>query len=96
MAKSYLYATHVWAHYSAKVSTLTNIPKHSGEISEDMVEKYKKEDGKKPVKLKHKKDFKGKKYKVLERDLLHETDFIRHSPQKIGKVIEDIVEGWIK
>lgn len=65
-------------------------------ISDEMVQKYKKEENKKPVKIKNLKDFVGKNYKVIERDLLNEKDFVRHSPKKISQVIEDIVNWWIK
>ena len=65
-------------------------------ISDEMVEKYKKEESKSPVKVKDIKDFKDKHYKIIERDLLHEHDYVRHSPEKIAKVIEDMVEWWIK
>ncbi|MDP3380998.1 MAG: hypothetical protein Q8S84_05820 [bacterium] len=57
-----------------------------------MEEKYKKEESKTPVKVKNIKDFKDKSYKIIERDLLNENDYVRHSPIKIAKVIEDMVE----
>lgn len=69
---------------------------NNGHISDEMVEKYKEEEMKKPVKVKNIHSFEWKKYKVVERDLLHEQDFVRHSPKKIASVIEDIIEGWIK
>jgi hypothetical protein len=61
-----------------------------------MVEKYKEEENKKPVKVKNLDEFNGKNYKVIERDLLNEKDFVRHSSKKLALVIEDIIEGWIK
>lgn len=64
-------------------------------ISDDLVAKYKKE-GKKPVKLKAEHDFSGKHYKIIERDFLDESDYVRHNPEKLSKVLVDIVEGWIK
>lgn len=69
---------------------------NNGHISDEMIEKYKEEERKKPVKVKDSHIFEWKNYKVVERDLLHEQDFVRHSPKKIASVIEDIIEGWIK
>jgi hypothetical protein len=57
-----------------------------------MVKKYKQEENKKPVKIKNLDEFNNKSYKVIERDLLNEKDFIRHSPKKLALVIEDIIE----
>lgn len=65
-------------------------------ISEEMVEKYKSEENKKPVKIKNLDDFNNQNYKVIERDLLNEKDFVRHSSKKLAWVIEDIIEWWIK
>lgn len=65
-------------------------------ISEEMVEKYEEEDMKKPVKLKDSSLFEWKSYKVIERDLLNETDFVRHSPDKLASVIADIIDGWVR
>ncbi len=65
-------------------------------ISDEMVEKYKNEESKIPVKIKDIKKFKDKHYKIIERDLLNEKDYVRHNPEKIAKVIEDMVEWWIK
>ena len=64
-------------------------------ISDDLVAKYKLE-WKKPVKLKVEHDFSWKKYKIVERDFLDESDLVRHSPTKLAKTIVDIIEGWIK
>jgi len=68
---------------------------NSWNISEELVTKYKKE-GKKPVKLKNEHNFDWKKYKVIERDFLDESDFVRHNPSKLAKTIIDIAWGWIK
>ena len=54
--------------------------------------KYKSLEKKKPVKVKSNKFFKAKSYKVIEADLLHESDWVRHSYDKIAKVIENIVK----
>lgn len=64
-------------------------------ISDELVKKYKKE-WKKPVKLKAEHDFSEKNYKIIERDFLDESDFVRHHPVKLAKVFVDIIEGWIK
>ena len=64
-------------------------------ISDDLVAKYKLE-WKKPVKLKAEHNFSWKKYKIVERDFLDESDLVRHSPTKLAKTIVDIIEGWIK
>ena len=64
-------------------------------ISEELVEKYKKE-WKKPVKRKEHHDFSGKSYKIIERDFLDESDFVRHNPQKLANVFLDIINWWIK
>lgn len=69
---------------------------NSWHISDEMVEKYKKEENKKPVKIKNLWDFKNKSYKIIERDLLNEADFVRHNSHKLSQVIEDIVHWWIK
>ena len=68
---------------------------NSWDISQELVDKYKKE-GKKPVKLKEEHDFSWKNYKVIERDFLDESDFVRHNPAKLSKAIIDVAEGWIK
>lgn len=66
-------------------------------ISDRMAEKYKSLEKKKPVKVKDIRLFKDKKYKVIQADLLHEADFVRHSYDKINKVIRMIIEkSWDK
>ena len=69
---------------------------NNGHISDEMVEKYKLEEGKKPVKIKENDDFSDINYKVIERDLLNEQDYVRHNPEKIAGIIDEIVEGWVK
>ncbi|MDD4151318.1 MAG: YvcK family protein [Candidatus Gracilibacteria bacterium] len=69
---------------------------NNGYISDEMVEKYEEEEMKKPVKLKDLSVFVDKNYKIIERDLLNETDFVRHKPEKLAQVISDIIEGWVK
>lgn len=64
-------------------------------ISPELVSKYKIE-WKRPVKLKEYMDFSSKDYKVIERDFLDESDYVRHNPKKLSKTIMDIAWGWIK
>ncbi len=64
---------------------------NDGFISDEMAEKYKKLEKKKPVKIKDDKIFKKKTYKILKRDLLHENTFIRHSFTKVAWVVDEIV-----
>lgn len=65
-------------------------------ISEELVEKYRVEEWKKPVKLKEISIFDWKKYKIIERDFVNESDVVRHDPVKLAQTIKDISEGWIK
>lgn len=65
-------------------------------ISDELVEKYKIEENKKPVKIHDISDFKDKSFKIVERDMLNESDYVRHSPEKLALVIEDIINWWIK
>ncbi len=67
---------------------------NNGFISDELAEKYKNLEKKKPVKVKDKTIFKWKSYKVLERDLLHENNYIRHSFDKIADIVNEIV--WYK
>lgn len=66
------------------------------EISDELVKKYKKEEWKKVVKVKKSMDFSDKDYKIIERDFIDESDYVRHNPSKLAKAIIDITEGWIK
>jgi len=68
---------------------------NSGHIGDEAVEKYKLEEGKKPVKLKSGMDFSGKSYQVLERELVNHSDLVRHSPAKMARVIEEFIEEKI-
>lgn len=86
---------------------INNVERYSGEvidfvlvnswnISEELVEKYKTEEGKKPVKLKSDMDFGNKSYKIIERDFINESDVVRHDPLKLAAVLMDICRNWIK
>lgn len=67
------------------------------QIPEEIVSKYKLEENKKPLKVKDLSLFCNKGYKMIERDLVSTSgDYVRHDPEKLLKVIEDIIEGWIK
>lgn len=65
-------------------------------IDEELVEKYKLEEWKKPVKVKDYEVFDWKKHKIIERDLVNEDDYIRHSPRKLSRAINDFIDWWIK
>jgi uncharacterized cofD-like protein len=75
-------------------STIDYVLVNNGKISEEILEKYKQEE-KIPVYLDSKK-FTNKKYKIVARDLVNETDYARHDPRKLSSVIHDFIEGWIK
>jgi len=68
---------------------------NNGHVNEKLVEKYKQLEKKKPVKVKSSKLFRGKSYKVIERDLLHENEFVRHSYDKVAAVIDELVRKEI-
>jgi hypothetical protein len=68
---------------------------NSGSISQDLVETYRQE-WKKPVKLKEGMEFASRRFKVIERDFLNESDVVRHDPQKLAKALMDVCRGWIK
>lgn len=69
---------------------------NSGKISPELVKKYSEEENKSPVFIREPENAISKTYRVIERDLLNEDDFIRHNPMKLRAVIEDFVHGWIK
>jgi hypothetical protein len=60
---------------------------NNGYISDETVEKYKREESKRPVKVKDSHQFDGKRYTVIEADLVDEADIVRHSPQKVADVL---------
>jgi uncharacterized cofD-like protein len=69
---------------------------NNGDIDDDIVDKYKREENKKPLKIKDPTLFFEKSYKVIERDIVNDDDYVRHNPLKLAKILEDIVGGWIK
>ena len=69
---------------------------NSAVIREDLVQKYATEENKSPVRITDPSKFDTKSYKIVERDVVSEEDFIRHDPEKLAEVINDFVGGWIK
>ena len=69
---------------------------NNGFISDEVVEKYRVEENKKPLKIKDPNLFLDKSYKIIERDIVNDDDYVRHNPLKLAKILEDIVGGWIK
>ncbi len=63
---------------------------NNGEISQKMVDKYREEEWKKPVKLKSEMDFSNEEYQIIERDFVNSWDIVRHAPQKLANVLLDI------
>ncbi|MCD5375140.1 YvcK family protein [Candidatus Gracilibacteria bacterium] len=71
-------------------NTLDYVLVNSGNISDELVEKYKSEEGKKPVKLKPGQDFMSRRFKIIEEDFVNESDVVRHDPIKLAKVLMDV------
>lgn len=69
---------------------------NNGFIAEEIIEKYQKEEQKKPIKITNIEDFQNTHYKIIERDIVNDEDVIRHDPEKLSRIIDDIVDGWIK
>lgn len=71
---------------------------NSAQIRPDLVEKYASEENKKPVQITDFTKFRGNdnSYKIIQRDLVNENDYIRHDPNKLSGVISDFIGGWIK
>lgn len=65
---------------------------NKGTISDELVEKYKCEEWKKPVKMKDTHNFLKKEYKIINADMIDESDVVRHDPEKLAKVIREIAE----
>lgn len=63
---------------------------NNGFISEETVERYHREEGKKPVKIKDVSMFDTKGYQIVEGDMIDEADVVRHSPMKTAKILEKI------
>ena len=69
---------------------------NNGIIADEVVTKYKNEENKRPLKVKDYWLFLNKSYKIIERDIVNDEDFVRHNPLKLAQILEDIVNGWIK
>jgi 2-phospho-L-lactate transferase/gluconeogenesis factor (CofD/UPF0052 family) len=63
-------------------------------IREEILEKYALED-KIPVLL-DKHYHTPTKYRIIERDLVNESDYARHDQNKLSQVIHDFIDGWVK
>lgn len=63
---------------------------NNGFIHDQIVQKYRDEEGKKPVKLKDSSVFEGKKYQIVEADVVDDMDVVRHSPTKTIVALEQI------
>lgn len=69
---------------------------NNGEILPHIKEKYKTEENKEPVILRPNEPIMQKPIKIIERDVVNKKDYIRHDSKKIARIIEDIIQGWIK
>lgn len=69
---------------------------NSAPISSELVKKYADEENKKPVHITDLKKFSDESYRIVERDLINEDDYVRHDPTKLAGVINDFIGGWIK
>ncbi len=69
---------------------------NNGIIADEVVTKYKNKENKRPLKVKDYWLFLNKSYKIIERDIVNDEDFVRHNPLKLAQILEDIVNGWIK
>lgn len=63
---------------------------NSWDISQELVNKYKLEEGKKPVKLKPEHNFMSRRFRIIESDFVNESDVVRHDPIKLAKTLIDI------
>ena len=68
---------------------------NNGELRSDLLCKYEAE-GKVPVRFRDRTSLEAGGIKVVERDYISETDYIRHNPRKLAQTIEDFASGWIK
>lgn len=64
---------------------------NNGYISDEIVEKYRKEENKKPVKIKDIAQFADKDYEIIECDIVNDADVVRHDPIKLAQVLEERV-----
>jgi uncharacterized cofD-like protein len=69
---------------------------NNGEIREELKQKYKEIENKIPVILSDIQTFQERGYRVIERDLTSDIDFVRHDPKKLWSVISDFIHQWIR
>lgn len=77
-------------------NTIDYVLVNNAPIGEELILKYKEEENKQPVRITDIEIFANAPYKIIERDLVNEADYIRHDPRKLAEAINDFVEGWIK
>lgn len=75
--------------------TIDYVPVNNGELRNDLLKKYEAE-GKIPVRLRDRQALVNKGIKIIVRDFISETDYIRHNPRKLAQTVEDFASGWIK
>lgn len=76
--------------------TLDYVIVNNGAVNDDIIRKYRQEENKRQLTITDYLPFQGKSYKVIERNLVNDDDYIRHDPLKLGKILNDIMNGWIK
>lgn len=74
------------------MNTLDYVIVNNGYIADDIVEKYKQEENKKPVKIKDISLFQDKCYEVIEWDIVNDADVVRHDPIKLADILEEIIK----
>lgn len=76
--------------------TLDYVIVNNGAINEDIIKKYREEENKRQLTITDYSPFREKSYKIIERNLVNGDDYIRHDPVELGKILNDIMNGWIK
>lgn len=69
---------------------------NNGVIREELAKKYLETENKIPVILSDIRPFQERGYKIIERDIASDVDFVRHDPKKLGEVMMDFIHEWIK
>jgi len=69
---------------------------NNGEIDPEIIDKYKAEENKRPLRIKDISLFRDASYAIIERDVVNDDDYVRHDPRKLAGILEDIIHGWIK
>ncbi len=65
-------------------------------ISDELVEKYKQSEEKKPLKLQKWLDFSDKTYEIVEANFVNESDVVRHDPKKLSKAIMSLAHNQLE